>query len=66
MAGYISQVYPTRPIIYGGGVDARNHEPYISTDGISGLFLGTASLQPDSFLKIVEAMQRRVGVAGPE
>jgi triosephosphate isomerase len=65
VAGYISQVYPARPIIYGGGIDAGNHERYISIDGISGLFLGAASLQPDSFLQIVEAMQQRVRVAGP-
>jgi triosephosphate isomerase len=64
VAGYISQVYPTRPIIYGGGIDSRNHERYLSMDGVSGLFLGAASLQPDSFLQIVEALQRRVQVAG--
>ena len=64
VAGYIAQVYPARPIIYGGGVELRNHQRYISIDGISGLFLGAASLDPDSFLKIVEAMQQRVDVAG--
>ena len=64
VAGYISQVYPTRPIIYGGGIDSRNHERYLAIEGISGLFLGAASLQPDSFLEIVEAFQRRVQVAG--
>ena len=65
VAGYIGQVYPARPIIYGGGVEVRNYQRYISIDGISGLFLGAASLEPDSFLEIVEAMQQRVGVAGP-
>lgn len=60
VAGYISQVYPARPIIYGGGVESRNYEPYLAIDGISGLFLGTASLQPESFLQIVEAMQQRL------
>ncbi|MBT8345298.1 MAG: triose-phosphate isomerase [Desulfofustis sp.] len=65
VAGYISQVYPSRPIIYGGGVNSRNYERYISIKGVSGLFLGAVSLQPDSFLQIVEAMQQRVRVAGP-
>jgi len=64
VAGYISQVYPTRPIIYGGGVDSRNYERYLTIDGVSGLFLGAASLQPDSFLQIVEALQQRVQAAG--
>ena len=64
VADYISRVYPARPIIYGGGVDSRNCERYLSIDGVSGLFLGAASLQPDSFLQIVEALQQRVRGAG--
>lgn len=64
VAGYISQVYPTRPIVYGGGVDSRNYERYLLIDGVSGLFLGAASLKPDSFLQIVEALQQHVRVAG--
>lgn len=58
VAGYISQVYPARPIVYGGGVDERNHERYLSIAGISGLMLGAASLQPDTFAQIVGAMQQ--------
>ena len=63
IAGFISQVYPTRPIIYGGGVDSRNYRDYLSVEGISGLFLGSASLQPESFLEIVGAFQENVPVA---
>ena len=63
VAGFISQVYPTRPIIYGGKVDTRNYHRYLSIEGISGLFLGAASLQPESFLEIVQAFQENVPVA---
>ena len=57
VAGYISQVYPARPIIYGGGIEPRNCHRYLQIPGVSGLFVGEASLQPDSFLEIVEAVQ---------
>ncbi|MGI9536676.1 MAG: triose-phosphate isomerase [Desulfocapsaceae bacterium] len=62
IAGFISQVYPTRPIIYGGSVTTRNYQRYLSIEGISGLFLGAASLQPESFLEIVRAVQDSVPV----
>lgn len=60
IAGYISQVYPTRPIIYGGSISARNYHHYLTIEGISGLFLGSASLQPESFLEIIRAVQDSV------
>ena len=63
IAGFISQVYPTRPIIYGGSVGARNYHDYLSIDGVSGLFLGAASLQAESFLEIVRAFQEKAPVA---
>lgn len=55
---YISQVYPNRPIIYGGGVEARNHRHLAGIAGVAGLFVGDASLQPQSFLTIVQTIQR--------
>ena len=58
ISGYISQVYPTRPIIYGGGIGLNNLERFVSIPGISGLFIGEASLQPESFSAIVSAVQR--------
>ncbi len=60
IAGYISQVYPTRPIIYGGGIGLKNVEQFVSIPGISGLFIGEASLQPESFCGIVGAVQQSV------
>lgn len=57
VAGYISQVYPSRPIIYGGGISLKNYQAYLSIEGISGLFLGETSLRPETFLEIVKAVQ---------
>lgn len=55
---YISQVYPNRPIIYGGGVEIGNHHQIASIAGVAGLFVGDASLQPQPFLTIVQTIQR--------
>ena len=60
VAKYISQVYPSRSIIYGGGISLKNYEPYLSIEGVSGLFLGEVSLRPESFLEIVKAVQSNV------
>lgn len=65
VASYISQVYPTRPIVYGGAVDTRNHERYLFIEGISGLMLGEASLQADAFAQIVGDMQQVKASGGP-
>ncbi len=63
VAAYISQVYPARPIIYGGGIDSKNYRDFLSVEGISGLFIGAASRQPESFLTIVEAVQKSTAAA---
>lgn len=55
---YISQVYPNRPVIYGGGVEVGSHQKIASIAGVAGLFVGDASLQPQSFLTIVQTIQR--------
>lgn len=57
-ASFISQVYPARPIIYGGAISEKNVEQFLSISRISGLFIGSASLHPDSFGRIVRAVQR--------
>lgn len=63
IASYISQVYPKRPIIYGGGVDTGNYHDFVTISGVSGLFVGDGSLQPQSFLTIVKAVQQRAAAA---
>lgn len=57
MARYISQVYPTQPIIYGGSVNSGNADRFLEITELSGLFVGSASSEPDSFLDIVKRVQ---------
>ena len=40
-------------ILYGGSVDDKNHEDYIKQKNINGLLVGSASLDPSKFYKIV-------------
>ncbi len=41
--------------IYGGSVDAQNCREYLVVDGIDGLLVGTASLDPSAFFSIISA-----------
>ncbi len=41
-------------IIYGGSVDEKNSREFLSGDKVDGLLIGRASLDPESFLKILE------------
>jgi triosephosphate isomerase len=43
-------------ILYGGSVNAENISSFCSSSVVDGVLVGGASLQPDSFLKIVAAM----------
>ncbi len=51
-ASEIARIEPARPIVYGGAVDVENAWQYAAVEGISGLFVGTASLAADSFAAI--------------
>ena len=42
------------PILYGGSVDIENAMPLINTDGVDGFLIGGASLNAESFCKIIE------------
>ncbi len=46
---------PSSPIIYGGAVTAQNARVFLGLEGISGLFVGSAGLDPKSFLAILAA-----------
>lgn len=48
----IQSLAPDAPILYGGSVNARNAADYLSIDGLSGLMVGTASLDPEEFASI--------------
>lgn len=41
------------PVIYGGSVDHINAAEFLSQDYISGVLVGSASLDPDEFAKII-------------
>jgi triosephosphate isomerase (TIM) len=57
IASYIAQVYPARPLLYGGRIGRRTHEDFLSVPEISGFVVGDDSLQPRAFLSIVKAVQ---------
>lgn len=44
-------------VLYGGSVDKDNASAYLKLDGIDGLLVGGASLNPEQFPAIVEAAQ---------
>jgi len=46
---FIAQIYPRIPVIYGGSINTENVLQYSSLQRLSGLFIGEASLDPDSF-----------------
>lgn len=43
------------PILYGGSVKPHNVRDLLAADGVDGVLVGGASLQPDSFARLVEA-----------
>lgn len=44
---------PSQIFIYGGSVDEKNAQAYLNTKEIDGFLIGTASLNPKQFYKIV-------------
>ncbi len=55
-AGFISQVLPKNPIVYGGSLHPDNVHEYVSIKGLAGVFVGSASLEPASFNAICQKM----------
>ena len=45
------------PVLYGGSVSAENAADFISQNGINGALVGGASLEPESFIKIIKAAE---------
>ncbi|MBS0655778.1 MAG: triose-phosphate isomerase, partial [Verrucomicrobia bacterium] len=45
------------PILYGGSVNPNNAAEFLQTADVDGLLIGTASLQPESFTKIISLCQ---------
>ncbi len=55
-AQFITQVLPKNPIVYGGSLHPDNAQGYVAVQGLSGLFVGSASLEPASFNEICRKM----------
>ncbi len=56
-AAFISQILPKNPIVYGGSLHPENVSQYVSIDGLAGLFVGSASLEPQTFANICQKFQ---------
>ncbi|MBM9605063.1 triose-phosphate isomerase [Desulfopila inferna] len=55
-AEFISQVHPKWPIVYGGALNPDIVDEYANIKGIAGLFVGSASLEAQSFHTILKAV----------
>ena len=55
-AGFISNIYPGQPIVYGGSINPKNAAQYAGIKETAGLFVGSASLDPHSFNEVYRAL----------
>ena len=54
-AYFFKQKYGSQiEVLYGGSVNEDNAKAFLQQENISGLLIGSASLNPQEFLKIVE------------
>lgn len=49
---FIRGIFPNRPVIYGGSLTPENVAEYFALQSLSGVFLGSSSLDAETFLKI--------------
>lgn len=55
---YGSEVSSSLPILFGGSVNPSNAGAYLTIPGVNGLLVGSASLNADHFLDIIEIAKR--------
>ncbi len=48
----IREIFPEKPVLYGGSINAENAGSYMELEGIAGLMAGSASLEPGEFAQI--------------
>lgn len=53
----IRSFFPAWPIIYGGALSDENAREYLTIPGLNGLFLGSASLEADTFARVCQYAQ---------
>ena len=56
VAAQIKALAPQAPVLYGGSVKAANLADFISLKHISGVVVGSASLHPPEFLKMIHLL----------
>ncbi|MFC1523400.1 triose-phosphate isomerase [Thermodesulfobacteriota bacterium] len=56
--GEIKAVLPGNPILYGGSILPENAGIYMGIPGITGVMVGSASLDPETFVAICETVAR--------
>lgn len=64
IAGTITRIrnfFPSWPIIYGGALSAENARDYLDIPDLSGLFLGSTSLEADKFAQVCRYAQEAAG-----
>jgi triosephosphate isomerase len=54
----IQAIAPGKPILYGGSINKENVGDYLRINGIAGVMVGTASLDPKEFALICDAASR--------
>ncbi|MEJ2689063.1 MAG: triose-phosphate isomerase [Deltaproteobacteria bacterium] len=54
----IQLVFPGKPILYGGSINKDNAGDYLNINGVAGLMVGMASLDPKEFSLICEVVSR--------
>ena len=53
---YNREIADTTKIIYGGSVDSKNTNSYITQTGVNGLLVGGASLNAEEFIEIIKSL----------
>lgn len=53
---FITQIHPKVPVVYGGAIHPDNVNKYGSLEGVSGLFVGESSLDPEAFAAVCRAV----------
>ncbi len=52
----IQEIVPEKPILYGGSMNKDNAVDYLQITGVTGLMVGTASMDPSEFVDICRAI----------
>lgn len=53
----IRAFFPAWPIIYGGAVTENNAKDYLAIPGLNGLFIGSSSLEAETFSRLCQLVQ---------